>query len=84
MPAQEAYASTVGATAAFQRKYNGAQPGDPVKAARVIVQIAAMDDPPLRLLLGRDAVEGVESADRAKTESDRKWRSLSLSTDFDK
>jgi NAD(P)-dependent dehydrogenase (short-subunit alcohol dehydrogenase family) len=81
---QEAYASTVGATAAFQRKYNGTQPGDPVKAARVIVQIAAIDDPPLRLLLGRDAVEGVESADRAKTESDRKWRSLSLSTDFDK
>ena len=81
---QEAYASTVGATAAFQRKYDGTQPGDPVKAARVIVQIAAIDDPPLRLLLGRDAVEGVESADRAKTESDRKWRSLSLSTDFDK
>ena len=81
---QEAYASTVGATAAFQRKYNGTQPGDPVKAARVIVQIAATEDPPLRLLLGSDAVEGVESADRAKTESDQKWRSLSLSTDFDK
>ncbi len=81
---QEAYASTVGATAAFQRKYNGTQPGDPVKAARVIVQIATTEDPPLRLLLGSDAVEGVESADRAKTESDQKWRSLSLSTDFDK
>jgi NAD(P)-dependent dehydrogenase (short-subunit alcohol dehydrogenase family) len=80
---QEAYASTVGATAAFQRNYNGMQPGDPVKAARVIVQIAATDDPPPRLLLGSDAVEGVERADRAKTESDRKWRSLSLSTDFD-
>jgi NAD(P)-dependent dehydrogenase (short-subunit alcohol dehydrogenase family) len=80
---QEAYASTVGATAAFQRKFNGMQPGDPVKAARAILQIAATDDPPLRLLLGSDAVEGVEKADRAKTESDRTWRSLSLSTDFD-
>jgi NAD(P)-dependent dehydrogenase (short-subunit alcohol dehydrogenase family) len=80
---QEAYASTVGATAAFQRKFNGLQPGDPVKAARVILQIAATDDPPLRLLLGSDAVEGVERADRAKTESDQEWRSLSLSTDFD-
>ena len=80
---QEAYASTVGATAAFQRNFNGMQPGDPVKAARVIVQIAGTDDPPLRLLLGSDAVEGVERADRAKTESDQKWRSLSLSTDFD-
>jgi NAD(P)-dependent dehydrogenase (short-subunit alcohol dehydrogenase family) len=80
---QEAYASTVGATAAFQRNFNGMQPGDPVKAARVIVQVAAMDDPPLRLLLGSDAVEGAEKADRAKTESDQKWRSLSMSTDFD-
>jgi NAD(P)-dependent dehydrogenase (short-subunit alcohol dehydrogenase family) len=80
---QEAYASTVGATAAFQRNFNGKQPGDPVKAARVILQIAATDDPPLRLLLGSDAVEGVEKADRAKTESDQQWRSLSLSTDFD-
>jgi NAD(P)-dependent dehydrogenase (short-subunit alcohol dehydrogenase family) len=80
---QEAYASTVGATAAFQRSYNGVQPGDPVKAARVLLQIAATDDPPLRLLLGSDAVESVEKADRAKTESDQKWRSLSLSTDFD-
>jgi NAD(P)-dependent dehydrogenase (short-subunit alcohol dehydrogenase family) len=80
---QEAYASTVGASAAFQRHFNGMQPGDPVKAARVILQIAATDDPPLRLLLGSDAVEGVEKADRAKSESDQKWRSLSLSTDFD-
>jgi NAD(P)-dependent dehydrogenase (short-subunit alcohol dehydrogenase family) len=80
---QEAYASTVGAAAAFQRKYNGIQPGDPVKAARVIMQIAATDDPPLRLLLGSDAVEGAERADRAKMDSDEKWRSLSLSTDFD-
>jgi NAD(P)-dependent dehydrogenase (short-subunit alcohol dehydrogenase family) len=80
---QEAYASTVGATAAFQRHFNGMQPGDPVKAARVLLQIAATDDPPLRLLLGSDAVEIVEKADRAKMESDQRWRSLSLSTDFD-
>ena len=59
-------------------------PGDPVKAARVLLQIAATDDPPLRLLFVSDAVEGVEKADRGKTESDQKWRSLSLSTDFDK
>jgi NAD(P)-dependent dehydrogenase (short-subunit alcohol dehydrogenase family) len=80
---QEAYTSTVGATAAFQRDFNGKQPGDPARAARAILQIAATDEPPLRLLLGSDAVEGAERADRAKTESDRKWRSLSLSTNFD-
>ena len=77
------YDSTVGATARFQRDYNGAQPGDPVKAATVILQVAAMAEPPLRLLLGSDAVRNVEQADLARIESDRKWRRLSISTDFD-
>jgi NAD(P)-dependent dehydrogenase (short-subunit alcohol dehydrogenase family) len=33
-----AYDSTVGATARFQRNYNGKQPGDPKKAAQAIIQ----------------------------------------------
>jgi NAD(P)-dependent dehydrogenase (short-subunit alcohol dehydrogenase family) len=76
------YDSTVGAAARFQRDYNGTQPGDPVKAAAVILQVAAMHDPPLRLLLGSDAVRSVEQADLARIEADRKWRQLSFSTDF--
>jgi NAD(P)-dependent dehydrogenase (short-subunit alcohol dehydrogenase family) len=77
------YDSTVGAAARFQRDYNGSQPGDPVKAADVILQVAGMEKPPLRLLLGRDAVRAVEQDDLARMEADRKWRYLSLSTDFD-
>ncbi len=78
------YDSTVGATARFQRDYNGAQPGDPAKAAAVILEVAAMDKPPLRLLLGSDAVRAAEQADLARIEADRKWRQLSVSTDFEK
>jgi NAD(P)-dependent dehydrogenase (short-subunit alcohol dehydrogenase family) len=77
------YDSTVGATVRFQRDYDGAQPGDPAKAATVILQVAAMAEPPLRLLLGSDAVRVVEQADLARIEADRKWRHLSVSTDFD-
>src|SRR5882762_5204241 len=77
------YDSTVGAAARFQRDYDGAQPGDPAKAANVILQVAAMAEPPLRLLLGSDAVRNVEQADLARIEADRKWRHLSVSTDFD-
>lgn len=76
------YDSTVGAAARFQQAYNGTQPGDPAKAAAVILQVAAMDEPPLRLLLGSDAVRTVEQADLARLEADRKWRHLSVSTDF--
>src|SRR6266850_984480 len=77
-----AYASTVGAVARFQREYDGVQPGDPKKAAAAVLNIARLDEPPIRLLLGRDAVRAAAEAERTRAEADRKWRSLSESTDF--
>lgn len=76
------YDATVGAAERFQREYDGRQPGDPAKAAAVIVAVAALPDPPLRLLLGSDAVRIVEQADRAKAAADLQWRYLSVSTDY--
>jgi hypothetical protein len=67
----------------FQRGYNGAQPGDPVKAAAAIIHIAKLDEPPLRLILGSDAFRIIEQTDQARSEADKKWRGLSLSTDFE-
>jgi NAD(P)-dependent dehydrogenase (short-subunit alcohol dehydrogenase family) len=75
------YDATVGRVARFQRNYNGTQPGDPVKAAAVILHIASLNEPPLRLLLGSDAAQAVEQSDLARIEADRKWRTLSVSTD---
>jgi NAD(P)-dependent dehydrogenase (short-subunit alcohol dehydrogenase family) len=77
------YAATVGAMARFQRDYNGAQPGDPAKAAAAIIHVASLDAPPLRLLLGSDAVRGAEQIETARIEADRKWRDLSVSTDLE-
>jgi NAD(P)-dependent dehydrogenase (short-subunit alcohol dehydrogenase family) len=74
------YDATVGKTAQFQRDYNGKQPGDPAKAAAAVLHIASLNDPPLRLLLGSDAIRFVEQNDLAKMESDRKWKDLSIST----
>ena len=76
------YDATVGRMARFQRDYDGAQPGDPAKAAAVVLQVAGLDAPPLRLLLGSDAVCAAEQNDQARIEADRKWRDLSVSTDF--
>jgi NAD(P)-dependent dehydrogenase (short-subunit alcohol dehydrogenase family) len=81
-PSRPEYDSTVGVVARFQREYNGTQPGDPAKAAAVIIHIASLDEPPLRLLLGSDAVHRAEQTALARIESDRKWRELSVSTDF--
>jgi len=77
------YDATVGRTVRFQRNYSGKQPGDPAKAAAAILHIASLSDPPLRLLLGSDAVRFVEQNDLAKMESDRKWKHLSISTDIE-
>jgi NAD(P)-dependent dehydrogenase (short-subunit alcohol dehydrogenase family) len=76
------YDATVGATARFQRDFNGRQPGDPDKAAAAVLHIASLAEPPLRLILGSDAFRAIEKNDVAKLESDRKWCDLSLSTDF--
>lgn len=76
------YEATVGASVRFQQEYNGKQPGDPAKAAEVILELAAMKEPPLRLLLGSDAYQAAEKSALAKLEEDRRWKRLSESTDF--
>src|SRR3984957_12498708 len=77
------YDSTVGATARFQRAYNGKQPGDPKKAAQAIVRLTREQKPPLRLLLGSDAYNGAEKNDLARLDEARAWKELSLSKDFE-
>jgi NAD(P)-dependent dehydrogenase (short-subunit alcohol dehydrogenase family) len=74
--------STVGATVRFQRNYNGKQPGDPAKAAAALLKLVSMTEPPLRLLLGSDCYAAAEKSALAMMESDRKWKDLSVSTDF--
>ncbi|MBB3542477.1 MULTISPECIES: oxidoreductase [unclassified Rhizobium] len=77
------YEDTVGKMARYQRDYNGKQPGDPAKAATVIIHVAALAEPPLRLLLGSDAVRGVEQNDAVRAKEHVAWRDLSVSTDFE-
>jgi NAD(P)-dependent dehydrogenase (short-subunit alcohol dehydrogenase family) len=76
------YQPTVGAMAAM---HDGAatQAGDPAKVAQVVLQVAAMDQPPLRLLLGTDAFTYAVAAGREQLEQDQLWRELSMSTDHD-
>lgn len=69
--------------------YDGRQPGDPVKGARVIVEALTGTgrcvgrELPARLVLGRDAVgmaEGVLEGERKVLEE---WKDLVVTTDFD-
>jgi NAD(P)-dependent dehydrogenase (short-subunit alcohol dehydrogenase family) len=53
------YADVVGPTRAYVRDGDGLQPGDPVKAAAAIIAALEADDPPLRLVLGADAIGNI-------------------------
>ncbi|WP_371784642.1 oxidoreductase [Streptosporangium subroseum] len=77
------YDQTAGATRRRAVDVNHAQPGDPVKAASAIVDIAEVPDPPLRLLLGVDSVTNVENKLRQVAADIETWRALSVSTDHD-
>jgi hypothetical protein len=57
--------------------------GDPAKVAQLVLQVAAMDDPPLRLILGSEAYAYATAAARAQAEADERWRDLTVSTDRD-
>ncbi|WP_047487196.1 SDR family NAD(P)-dependent oxidoreductase [Terriglobus sp. TAA 43] len=79
---QAAYESTIGVAARFQSDYHGKQPGDPMLAAKAVIEIASMDQPPLRLPLGSDAVKAIEQSDRERLTAIENWRYLSVSTDY--
>lgn len=66
-----------------RRAMDGTQAGDPVKAARAMIDAVASDDPPRRLLLGPDAWEmAEEKLARLRREFDA-HRDVTLSTDVD-
>jgi NAD(P)-dependent dehydrogenase (short-subunit alcohol dehydrogenase family) len=56
---------------------------DPDKVAQVVLRLADLDDVPERLLLGGDAVVVAAAYEKARAESDAKWRDLSTSTNRD-
>jgi len=62
---------------------NGAQGGDPEKAAAALMQLAAEANPPLHLLLGPDAYQRAVNKLDALRQNFETWQSLTLSTSFE-
>jgi NAD(P)-dependent dehydrogenase (short-subunit alcohol dehydrogenase family) len=77
------YLETAGRMAEFLQTNPDVMRGEPARAAQAILRIAEEPEPPLRLLLGSDAVQIAESLARERAAEDAKWRTLSLSTDRD-
>ena len=77
------YEEIVGPTRTYLRTNDGLQPGDPAKAAAAIIAALDSDEPPLRLVLGADAVGNVERRLGALTDELETWRSLGEATAID-
>lgn len=76
------YRETVGATRKWAVDTNYNQEGDPVKAAKIIVDLASRDELPERLQLGRDSFDAVAGKVARTAQDQREWREVSLSTAF--
>jgi NAD(P)-dependent dehydrogenase (short-subunit alcohol dehydrogenase family) len=74
------YADTVGPTRRYVSGGDGLQPGDPAKAAQAILAALDADDPPLRLVLGGDAVDNIRARLDALSRELRQWENLSRET----
>ena len=78
----DAYAATAGERRKQTSARSGNQAGDPVRAAQAIIDAALSDHPPLRLLLGKMALElARRKVDMLRRDFDA-WESTTLGADY--
>ncbi|WP_053846881.1 oxidoreductase [Streptomyces sp. NRRL B-24085] len=76
-PVSAPYEEVVGGAIAAIRDADGRQPGHPDRISRILLDVVEAEEPPLRLLLGKDAVAVAQGmADRLAAE-DARWRAVS-------
>lgn len=77
------YATRTDETVAAWNGMNGKQGGDPAKLARALVQLADLDEPPVRFAAGADAVQTFETKAQALLAQADAYRALSSSLGFE-
>ncbi|MEO3868214.1 SDR family NAD(P)-dependent oxidoreductase [Nonomuraea sp. B12E4] len=82
-PVSPPYEATVGAAARAMAGFEHVAKSDPAKVARLVLTVASLSEPPLRLLAGSDAFELGREFWGGRLEVDKRWEELSRSTDHD-
>ena len=82
-PTIDDYAERTRATVAGWQSMDGQQGGDPAKLADALVQLVALDEPPLRFAAGADAVELFETKAQTLLDQANAHRELSSSLAHD-
>jgi short-subunit dehydrogenase len=78
----EDYRATSGQRAEMIRNISGNQPGDPVRAAKAIIQAVEAKDPPLRLLLGKQAFQNAHAKIADLQKDFGAWEKVTLGADY--
>jgi NAD(P)-dependent dehydrogenase (short-subunit alcohol dehydrogenase family) len=81
-PVSAPYEATVGKMNAFRQETDGTWPGDPARAARILVDVVNHPHPPLRLLLGAAAVDLARKSSESRAAEAEEWAEVSRSADF--
>ena len=76
------YEPSVGAVIKALASYWGNEISDPVKVAQLILRLADSNQLPAHLLIGSDAVEFAGQAEATRASEAKRWREISVSTDF--
>lgn len=79
----EDYAETVGKMRVFATQVNKKQPGNPTKLAEAFVKLAASENPPVHLPLGKDTLERYRYKTAEFEKDIENWYDLITSTDHD-
>lgn len=77
-----AYATARQIQKAHEQDINGNQPGDPEKAAVALIELAAMENPPVHLVLGSDAFQMANNKLSTFQNEISDFKTLSISTDY--
>ncbi len=76
------YAEVVGGPLTRTANFTGKQPGDPAKAAALMMQLAEHPSPPQHIVLGASGLRYVTEKLKATLEEIEAWREPSVATDI--
>lgn len=79
----EDYSSGAGARISLLQNNSGKQPGDPAKGAKAILKAINSANPPLRLVLGKPALDAIRGKFKQVEEELSEWEAVTLDTSFD-
>lgn len=78
------YDDNVGARKTMIKEFANHLPGDPRKVAEAVLMVTTLNEPPLRLLLGRDVLKAVRDKLAAFSASIDEWEAVTKNVNFPK